>query len=115
MQCARQSGCHDRTRNLLTKILLDTSPVAEVRICGMTTNDATTTKITIKSPIAIADVAPIALRAGPAAASCGVSVATLRRATMAGDLASLKVGSARLWLVADLEAWLRSSRIGATR
>lgn len=53
----------------------------------------------------------LALRPREAARSLGVSESTLYRLRMAGKLASIKVGAAILYRVADLESFLTSQEV----
>lgn len=47
-----------------------------------------------------------------ASAYASVSTTTIRRACWSGTLAASRVGSRLLVAVSDLEAWLRSQRVG---
>lgn len=69
--------------------------------------------MTERSP-ATADVTPATLDYEQAAAYAGVGRSAIYEAWSSGELASLKVGKRRLFLPADLDAWLASKREPAT-
>lgn len=58
---------------------------------------------------------PLALRPREAAAAIGVSPSTLDRLTKAGEIAVVPAGRCRLYLLADLEAYLTSRRVIAEK
>jgi excisionase family DNA binding protein len=53
---------------------------------------------------------PLALRTGEAARTLSVSSSTLERLRRQGLIPSLKVGGTRLYLVEDLQAFLKANR-----